>query len=167
MVYNKNLIKKMGKNSKLMKSSINFIKDTVQYKYSYNFSWLGRPVIQFPQDLIATQEIIWKVKPDVIIETGIAHGGSLVFSASILELIGHGKVLGIDKNIRNHNRIEIDKHPLRKRIEMIEGSSIDENILKKAYKFSKRKKVLVLLDSNHTHDHVLRELEIYSPLVTN
>lgn len=114
------------------------------------------------------QEIIWHVKPDLIIETGIAHGGSLIFYASMLELLGEeGKVLGIDIDIREHNRREIEKHPMFKRITMIEGSSVDERVIEKVREFVQgKKRVLVSLDSLHTHDHVLRELEAYSPLVT-
>lgn len=138
-----------------------------KYKYSYNFSWMGRPIIQFPQDIMAMQEIIWQVKPDLIVETGIAHGGSLIFYASMLELIGEGQVLGIDVDIRQHNRVEIEQHPMFKRIIMIEGSSIDEAIAKQVYDLAKGKnRILLVLDSNHTHDHVLKELELYSPLVT-
>jgi cephalosporin hydroxylase len=139
-----------------------------KYKYMYNFEWMGRPIIQFPQDMIAMQEIIWQVKPDLIIETGIAHGGSLVFYASMLDLLGDdGQVLGIDIDIRKHNRQEIEKHPMYKRITMIEGSSIDEGVAQRVHDFVKGKnKVLVCLDSMHTHNHVLRELKIYSPLVT-
>jgi len=137
------------------------------YEYSYHFKWLGTPIIQYPQDIIAIQEIIWKVKPDLIIETGIAHGGSLILSASILKLIGKGSVLGVDIDIRKHNRIQIEKHPLFKRISMIEGSSIAKSVIKKVYDFSKhKKKVMVFLDSNHTYEHVLQELKLYSPLVT-
>lgn len=138
-----------------------------KYEYSYHFTWLGRPIIQYPQDMIAVQEIIWQIKPDLIIETGIARGGSLIFYASLLELIGDGKVLGIDLDIRRHNRIEIENHPLSKRIIMIEGSSVDEGIVKKVFQFARNKKrVLIILDSNHTHEHVLQEMEAYSPLVT-
>lgn len=144
-----------------------FIEKTHKYKYSYNFTWLGRPIIQFPQDIVAIQEIIWDVKPDLIIETGIAHGGGLVFYASIMKLLGgDGKVLGIDIEIRRHNRIAIESHPMFKRINMIEGSSTDEKVIKQVYEFAKgKKKILVVLDSNHTHNHVLKELELYSPLV--
>jgi len=145
-----------------------WMRETARYKYSYNFTWLGLPIIQFPQDILAMQEIIWQVKPDLIIETGIAHGGSLIFYASMLELIGgDSHVLGIDIDIRPHNRIEIEKHPMFKCITMIQGSSTDEEVVKQVYDFAKgRGKVLVALDSNHTHAHVLRELELYSPLVT-
>lgn len=141
-------------------------------KYSYHFEWLGRPIIQYPQDLIAMQEIIWSVQPDLIIETGIAHGGSLIFSASILELnAGCGgpqdaEVLGLDIDIRPHNREAIEGHPMFKRITMIEGSSIDDAVAAKVHDFARSKKrVLVILDSNHTHMHVRRELELYSSLV--
>ena len=136
-------------------------------QYSYNFSWMGRPIIQYPQDIIAMQEIIWEVKPDLIIETGIAHGGSLIYYASLLELIGKGEVLGIDIDIRKHNREEIEKHPMFKRIKMIEGSSIDESIVAEVRSIAQGKQnILVVLDSNHTFDHVLRELQMYSPLVS-
>ena len=145
-----------------------FIQVSIPHKYSYNFFWLGRPIIQYPQDIIVIQEIIWQVKPDLIIETGIAHGGSLIFSASMLELIGEdGRVLGIDIDIREHNRVEIKKHPMYKRIDMLEGSSIDEKIAEQVYEFAKgKKRVMVFLDSMHTHDHVLKELKLYSSLVT-
>ncbi len=144
-----------------------WFKKASKYEYSYHFNWLGRPIIQFPQDIIAMQEIIWGVKPDLIIETGIAHGGSLIFYASMLELIGsNGEVLGIDIDIRKHNRKEIESHPMFKRITMIEGSSIDKVIVKQVWDFAKeKKKVLVVLDSNHTHEHVLKELKLYSSLV--
>jgi cephalosporin hydroxylase len=135
--------------------------------YSYNFSWMGRPIIQYPQDMIAMQEIIWNVKPDLIIETGIAHGGSLIYYASLLELIGNGQVLGIDIDIREHNRREIEKHPMIKRIKMIQGSSIDETTVAEVRKHAEgKKRVIVCLDSNHTHDHVLSELEFYAPFVS-
>ena len=145
-----------------------WLNETEKFKYSYNFKWLGRPIIQHPQDMVAMQEIIWEVKPDLIVETGIAHGGSLIFHASMLELIGgDGQVLGVDVDIREHNRVEIEKHPMYKRISMIEGSSVDEGIAQRVRKFAiDKKQVLVLLDSNHAHDHVLKELELYSPLVT-
>jgi cephalosporin hydroxylase len=140
-----------------------------KYKYTYNFNWLGRPIIQLTEDMVLLQDVICAVKPDLIIETGIAHGGSLIFSASILELLGgDGKVLGIDIDIREHNRLAINKHPMSKRISMIEGSSIDESIAEQVHTFANgSKRVLVLLDSNHTHEHVLKELELYSSLVTN
>jgi len=141
--------------------------ETFKYKYSYNFDWLGRPIIQTPQDIVAMQEIVWKVKPDLIIETGIARGGSLILYASILELIGKGEVLGIDIDIRSHNKREIQKHKMFKRIKMIEGSSTDKNVLGKVEKIAKsHKRILVCLDSFHTHDHVLEELRLYSKFVS-
>lgn len=138
-----------------------------KYRYTYNFNWLGRPIIQLPQDIIAMQEIIWNVKPDLIIETGIAHGGSLVFYASILELIGgDSKVIGIDIDIREHNIKKIKHHPMYKRMTLIQGSSIDIKVLDKVREMSKgKKKIIVCLDSMHTHEHVLKELERYSPFV--
>lgn len=158
----------MSEDSVLQGLSRDWFKRSCEFNYSYNFTWLGRPVIQYPQDIVALQELIWEVKPELIIETGIAHGGSLILSASMLQLIGgDGKVLGIDVDIRTHNRIEIEKHPMAKRITMIEGSSIDDKVLEKVRKFaSGNHPVLVILDSNHTHEHVLRELELYGPLVT-
>jgi cephalosporin hydroxylase len=157
----------MGKDSTLKRLSQKWFLKGYDYEYSYHFKWLGRPIIQYPQDMIALQEIIWDIKPDVIIETGIARGGSLIFSASILQLIGKGKVVGIDIDIREHNKKEIKKHPLHNRIKMIEGSSTDEKIIKKVFQTVKSTdKVLVILDSNHTHEHVLKELDAYSKLVT-
>lgn len=164
---NRNIIRQMSSDNNFKKLSKSWFKTSEKYEYSYHFTWLGRPIIQYPQDIIALQEIIWKVKPDLIIETGIARGGSLIFSASILELIGNGKVLGIDIDIRKHNKKEIERHPMYKRITMIEGSSIDKIIVEKAYKLARgKKRVLLILDSNHTHEHVLKEMELYSPLVT-
>jgi cephalosporin hydroxylase len=161
-------INKQGKDNELQKLSNIWIRDTAPYKYSYNFSWLGLPIIQFPQDIVAMQEVIWRVKPQLIIETGIAHGGSLIFYASMLELIGeNGMVLGIDIDIRSHNRIEIEKHSMAKHIKMIEGSSIDKLVVEQVYEYAKDKaSILVVLDSMHTHEHVLQELQAYSKLVT-
>src|SRR6266516_3838603 len=156
-----------GKNEKLFEVSNLFIEETIRSGYSYNFTWMGRPIIQYPQDMIAMQEIIWEVKPDLIIETGIAHGGSLIYYASLLELIGKGEVMGIDIDIREHNRKEIEKHPMYKRIKMIQGSSISSEVIEQVKKIVTGKKiVLVSLDSNHTHEHVLSELNLYSPFVT-
>lgn len=160
-----------------------FINDTVRYRYSYRFSWLGRPIIQYPQDIVAMQELIWTVRPDLVIETGIAHGGSLVLSASLLALLdlcdastsgqpldpreSKRKVVGIDIDIRAHNRQAVEAHPLASRIHMIEGSSIAPDVVGRVREISKGyKKVLVCLDSNHTHDHVLAELQAYAPLVS-
>lgn len=136
-------------------------------KYSYNFSWMGRPIIQYPQDMMAMQELIWDIKPDLIIETGIAHGGSLIYYASLMELIGKGEVLGIDIDIREHNRREIEAHPMFKRIQMIQGSAIDDELVAEVARRAEGKQtIMVCLDSNHTHAHVLRELELYAPFVT-
>lgn len=164
----KKFIQQAGNDIQAKEISQQWVNYTAQYKYSYNFSWLGRPIIQYPQDMIAMQEIIWTVKPDVIIETGVAHGGSLIYYASLLELIGgNGRVVGIDIDIREHNRVEIENHPMYKRIDLIEGSSTDENIINQVRELCKGKqRVLVSLDSNHTHDHVLAELQFYSPFVT-
>lgn len=164
---NRDNIRLMAKNKRLDAITKRWFVESYRYEYSYHFKWLGRPIIQYPQDIIALQELIWTVKPDMIIETGIAHGGSLIFSASMLELIGKGIVVGVDVEIRQHNKIEIKKHPLFKRIRMIEGSSTDENVVKKIHGFAKNKKsVMVFLDSNHTYEHVLAEMKIYSPFVT-
>lgn len=143
-------------------------------KYAYNFHWLGRPIIQIPQDTVTFQEMMWEVKPDCIIETGIAHGGSLIFSASIMaildacSLVDSPEVVGIDIDIRPHNRSEIEKHPLSKYIRLFEGSSVDNEIICKVEQIaSKHQRVMVFLDSNHTHSHVYHELVAYAPMVTN
>lgn len=160
-------IKGNADNQTLIAAAKQFNNASNSAQYSYNFSWMGRPIIQYPQDMIAMQEIIWDIKPDLIIETGIAHGGSLIYYASLLELIGNGEVLGIDIDIREHNRKEIENHKMFKRIKMISGSSIDETTIEEVKKYAEsKKKILVSLDSNHTHDHVLKELELYSPLVS-
>jgi len=162
-------VAKQGENKELQKASQIWMETSIRSGYSYNFSWMGRPIIQYPQDMIAMQELIWTVQPDLIIETGIAHGGSLIFYASILELIGKGEIIGIDIDIRSHNKIEIQKHPMFKRIELIEGSSISPETLDKvndAISEKNIKIIMVLLDSNHTHQHVLREMELYSPFVS-
>lgn len=137
----------------------------LERKYMNNFSWLGRPLIQLPTDAMAIQEIIWATKPDLVIETGIAHGGSVVMSASILEMLGHGEVLGIDIDIRPHNREAITSHPLAHRISLLEGSSIDPDVVAQVQAKAQGKRVLVFLDSNHTHEHVLAELNAYAHLV--
>ncbi len=139
----------------------------LERKYMNNFSWLGRPLIQLPMDAMALQEIIWAVKPDLIIETGVAHGGSVVLSASMLELIGHGQVVGIDIDIRPHNRAAIAAHPMGHRISLIEGSSVAPDVVAQVKALAAgKKKVLVCLDSNHTHEHVLAELNAYAELVS-
>lgn len=162
----KNILK-MSRDKLLRKLALDFIMLSGKSNYSYNFDWLGIPIIQYPQDIVAMQEIVWKVKPDLIIETGIARGGSLIFYASILELIGNGSVVGIDIDIRKHNRDAILKHPLSKRIIMFEGSSVELEIVKKVKQIAKnKKKILICLDSFHTFEHVLKELELYSPMVS-
>lgn len=160
-----------------------WVREISPHKYAYNFRWLGRPAIQFPQDQIGLQELIWQIRPDLIIETGIAHGGSLVFSASMLALldmadaieagvtidpkISKRKVLGLDIDIRAHNREAIEAHPMASRIQMIQSSSIDPEVISQVHKIAKDyNKVLVCLDSNHTHDHVLAELEAYASLTS-
>jgi cephalosporin hydroxylase len=164
-------------------SAAAFMHASITARYSYNFHWLDRPVIQYPQDIVALQEVIWQVKPDLVIETGIAHGGSLVLTASLLALLDYAdaaaagemldpsaprrKVLGVDIDIRAHNRAALDAHPMRPRIEMIEGSSIDPKIASQVHARAQgAERVLVVLDSNHTHDHVLGELRLYAPLVS-
>jgi cephalosporin hydroxylase len=160
-------------NIDLLNSNNSFVQNSIKAKYSYNFSWLGRPIIQYPQDMVAMQELIWSIQPDLIIETGIAHGGSLIFSASMLELNAicggcqDAEVLGLDIDIRPHNREAIEAHPMFKRISMIQGSSIAPEIIEQVKaKAEGKQKILVCLDSNHTHEHVLAELEAYAPLTT-
>jgi len=161
-------LNKMQQDKDLQRRAFQVFLESCRYDYSYNFTWLGRPIIQFPQDIVALQEIIWRVRPDLIVETGIAHGGSLIFSASMLELLGgDGQALGIEIELRPQNRAEIEKHPLFKRIKIIDGSSIDESVAAQVRRAAAGKRqVLVILDSNHTHDHVREELRLYSPLVT-
>ncbi len=150
-----------------------FMRSSITSRYSYNFSWLGRPIIQYPQDMVAMQELIWSIQPELIIETGIAHGGSLIFSAAMLELNAacggsqEAKVLGLDIDIRPHNRQAIESHPLARRIEMIQGSSISDEVVGQVRdRAAAKRRILVCLDSNHTHDHVLAELQAYAPLVS-
>ncbi|HEV7282037.1 MAG TPA: cephalosporin hydroxylase family protein [Pirellulaceae bacterium] len=165
---NKTIIAGMGRDEELRTASRQWFDLASRHEYSYHFKWLGLPIIQFPQDVLAAQEIIWDVKPDLIIETGIARGGSLILYASLLQLIGgEGRVLGIDIDIRDHNRQAIESHPMARRIDMIQGSSIDDGIAAEVRRRAEGKRtVMVMLDSNHTHAHVLRELELYAPLVT-
>ena len=170
-------------NVELQDASSAFIYQSIINKYSYNFSYLGRPIIKYPQDMVAMQELIWSVKPDLIIETGIAHGGSLIMNASILTLLDYcdalennklidpkkpkRRVLGIDIDIREHNRTAIENHPMSNRIDMIQGSSIAEDVIENVKKISEGySKIMICLDSNHTHDHVLSELEAYAPLTS-
>jgi cephalosporin hydroxylase len=162
-----------GADQDLVKSSLDWIKRANAHKYSYHFEWLGRPIIQYPQDIVAMQELIWAVQPDLIVETGIAHGGSLILWASLIELNAacggpqDGRVVGIDIDIRPHNRTTIEAHPMYKRITLIEGSSVDAAVVAQVKAAAaERERVLICLDSNHTHDHVLAELEAYAPLTS-
>jgi cephalosporin hydroxylase len=176
-------LKRNGKDRKLKSLADQWLHESMRKQYVYNFSWLGRPIIQTPQDMVAVQELIWKVKPDLIIETGIAHGGSLILSASMLALLdmcesiesgtvldpkkSKRKVLGLDIDIRQHNREAIEAHPMSSRIQMIQGSSIAAEVIEQVKSVAKNyKRVLVCLDSNHTHEHVLAELEAYAPLTS-
>lgn len=176
-------ISHQGADKKLREETESFFNHSFSYKYPYNFEHLGRPIIQYPQDMVAMQELIWQVKPDLIIETGIAHGGSLILSASMLALLdmcdaietdstldpkqSRRKVLGIDIDIRAHNRAAIEVHPMASRIQMIQGSSIAPEIVEQVREVAKGyERILVCLDSNHTHDHVLAELEAYAPLTS-
>ena len=169
--------------SGICSAASNFITESIREKYAYNFYWMGRPVIQFPQDIVGVQELVWSVKPDLIIETGIARGGSLVLSASLLALlelctaIDSGVhldiykpkkfVLGIDIDIRKHNLDAINGHPMANRIKMIQGSSVGENTVAEVFRFASNfRNIMVFLDSNHSHDHVLSELKLYSKLVS-
>jgi cephalosporin hydroxylase len=170
-------------NRPLLEAAKRVLIETIRSGYSYNFEWLSRPIIQYPQDIVAMQEVIWQVRPDLIIETGIAHGGSLILSASMLAILDYcdgvargealdhratkRQVLGIDVDIRPHNRTAIEAHPLSHRISMIEGSSIAPEVVARVQDFAKAyQRILVCLDSNHNHDHVLAELKAYAPLVS-
>jgi cephalosporin hydroxylase len=176
-------ISAIGRDREIHGFSLEWVKRVNPLKYSYHYEFLGRPIIQYPQDIVAMQEIIWQTKPDLIIETGIAHGGSLVMSASMLALLDlceasevstildlsktRRKVLGIDIDIRDHNRAAIEAHPMASRIQMIQGSSIDADIIKQVRRIAKDyERILVCLDSNHTHAHVLAELEAYATLTS-
>jgi len=166
-------IRAYGHDKALGDAAYAFMKASTAPKYSYNFSWLGRPIIQYPQDIVAMQELIWSTKPDLIIEAGIAHGGSLIFSASMLELNAacggpqDAEVLGVDIDIRAHNRTAIEAHPMFKRISVIQGSSSAPEIIEQVRaEAAGKQRVLVCLDSNHTHEHVLAELQAYAPLTS-
>lgn len=171
------------KNEPLKRDAKAFLLASIAAQYSYNYAWLSRPIIQYPQDIVAMQELIWKIKPDLIIETGIAHGGSLIMSASMLALLDYcdavetgatldpratrRRVLGLDIDIRAHNRAAIEAHPMAHRIDMIQGSSVAAEIIAQVHEIAKGyQKILVCLDSNHTHEHVLAELEAYAPLTS-
>jgi cephalosporin hydroxylase len=172
-----------GRDQNMIITTRNWIDAANELKYSNHFEFLGRPIIQYPQDMVAMQELIWQIKPDLIIETGIAHGGSLILSASMLSLLDYcdaleqgamldpkaprRRALGLDIDIRAHNRAAIEAHPMANRIDMIEGSSIDPAIIAQVQDIARGyERVLVCLDSNHTHAHVLAELEAYAPLVS-
>jgi cephalosporin hydroxylase len=176
-------ISAIEKDKALQDAAHKFMQSSTMPKYSYNFFSLGRPIIQYPQDMVAMQELIWQIKPDLIIETGIAHGGSLIMNASMLAMLdlcdaiesgeaidpsqSKRKVLGIDIDIRAHNREAIEAHPMASRIQMIQGSSIAPEIIAQVKEIARGyQRVLVSLDSNHTHDHVLAELEAYAPLTS-
>lgn len=161
-------IQNQGMNPSLKEIGLEFLVKTSNSRYTYNFTWMGRPIIAYPQDMIAMQELIWDIKPDLIIETGVAHGGSIVYYASLLQLINEdGLVLGIDNDIRKHNRDLIETHPMINRIKLIEGSSISEEVISEVREIAKTKKnIMVCLDSNHTHEHVLAELNLYAQLTS-
>lgn len=166
-------IKQLANDVQFQQQSRDWLEQSMRKQYVYNFSWLGRPIIQNPIDMIAMQELIWTVQPDLIIETGIAHGGSIIYSASLLELNAacggsqDARVIGIDIDIREHNREAISRHPMARRITMLQGSSIDQEIVIQVHALAKgKKKIMVFLDSNHTHAHVLAELQAYASLVT-
>jgi cephalosporin hydroxylase len=178
-----NRIDAMSRSDGLRQHAAEFMQSSLLSQYSYNFSWMSRPIIQYPQDMVAMQELIWRVRPDLIIETGIAHGGSLIFSASMLAMLdmtdaiksgatldpaqSNRKVLGVDIDIRAHNRAAIEAHPMASRIQMIQGSSIADDIVAQVHEIAAGyQNVMVCLDSNHTHDHVLAELEAYAPLTS-
>jgi cephalosporin hydroxylase len=172
-----------GRNQALLDAGAQFMRVSTDPKYSYNFAWLGRPIIQYPQDIVAMQELVWAVRPDLIVETGIAHGGSLILSASLLAMLdlcdaieagttldprtSRRAVVGVDIDIRAHNRAAVEAHPMASRIRMIQGSSVDPAIVDQVRAVAAgHQRVLVCLDSNHTHDHVLAELEAYAPLTS-
>lgn len=157
----------LGADRDVFNQSLGLVTKLDQYDYSYLWSWFGLPIIQMPADVMATQEVIWNTKPDVIIETGVARGGSIVFMASLLEMLGKGKVIGVDIDIRHHNRESIENHPMSKRITLIEGSSIDPaTIAKVRQQVGDAQNVMVVLDSDHSREHVLQECKIYGSMVT-
>ena len=162
-----------GNDKELQALSKRWMASAAKYRYSYHFDWLGQPIIQHPQDIVGMQNLLWSVKPDLIVETGIARGGSLIYYSSILELISlcggnpDAKVIGVDIDIRAHNKEDILRHPMSKRITLLEGSSISTDIYKQVCQFAKKfEKILVCLDSHHTQDHVFKELKLYSKLVS-
>jgi cephalosporin hydroxylase len=158
----------LGRDEAAWAATVTALHAVDKYDYSYLWSWLGVPIIQLPADIMATQEVVWATKPDVIIETGVARGGSVLFLASLLELIGKGKVIGVDIDIRAHNRDSIEHHPMAKRVVLIEGGSTDDNVLREVCReIPAGASVMVILDSDHGREHVLAELRKYGPLVTS
>ncbi|WP_298432881.1 cephalosporin hydroxylase family protein [uncultured Jannaschia sp.] len=157
----------LGADEALFRRSTEFVYALDKHDYSYLWTWMGVPIIQLPADVIATQEVIWQTKPDIIIETGVARGGSVLFMASILEVLGKGQVIGVDIDIRAHNRQSIEAHPMAKRVTLIEGGSADDDVLEKVRaEIPEGARVMVVLDSDHSRDHVLAECRAYGPLVT-
>lgn len=157
----------LGKDKEVFDDSTRFMLKLDRYDYSYLWTWMGVPIIQMPADILATQEVIWATKPDIIIETGVARGGSVLFMASLLELLGKGQVIGVDIDIRAHNRDTIEKHPMSRRVTLIEGGSTSPDTLAAVRKLiPEGARVMVILDSDHSRDHVLDECRAYAPLVT-
>ena len=157
----------LGRDQQVFNAAVDVLHAADKYDYFYLWSWMGVPIIQLPADIIATQEVVWATKPDVIIETGVARGGSVLFMASLLELIGKGTVIGVDIDIRAHNRDSIERHPMAKRVVLVEGPSTEPATLTKvAAAIPADASVMVVLDSDHSRDHVLAELRTYGPLVT-
>jgi cephalosporin hydroxylase len=161
-------IQRMGADHEFQKKSIEWMIHADRYKYTYNYTWMGRPIIKFPNDMVIQQELMWELKPDLVIETGIAHGGSIIFTASMMEMMGiDGEVVGIDVDIRPHNRKEIESHPMMKRITMYEGDSVSDAVVETVRSHTKGKTcVMVILDSLHSHAHVYKELLAYAPMTT-
>jgi cephalosporin hydroxylase len=158
----------LGRDHQVFGSALNALHAADKYDYTYLWSWMGVPIIQLPADVMATQEVIWATRPDVIVESGVARGGSVLFMASLLELIGKGKVIGLDIDIRPHNRDSIERHPISKRVRLVEGSSVDPAVLARVRaEIPKGASVMVVLDSDHSREHVLAELRSYGPLVTS
>lgn len=179
----RNTVAEYKADSSLNSRSQDWLRESMQKRYVYNFDWLGRPIIQYPQDMVAMQEIIWETRPDVIVETGIAHGGSLILSASILAMLDYAdaaeagtvldpanpkrRVVGVDIDVRVHNRNAMEEHPMASRITMIEGSSIEATTIAQVkVAVGDAKRVMVCLDSMHTHDHVIEELNAYGSMTT-
>ncbi|MDQ7081388.1 MAG: CmcI family methyltransferase [Paracoccaceae bacterium] len=157
----------LGDDAAAFAKSLDVMVELDKYDYSYLWTWMGVPIIQLPADIMATQEVIWATKPDVIIETGVARGGSVLFMASLLEVIGKGKVIGVDIDIRAHNRDSIENHPMSKRVTLIEGGSVDEGTLARVRaEIPEGARVMVVLDSDHSRDHVLAECRAYGPMVS-